>query len=245
MASGTAVHRNKIQKERQEKERKLTLQRRLDVRITNARLGKEAFKVGDFLGAIRKYSEYLETMAEYHKCASMYELHPQHFTKGKDLTEMLMMSHIYFELSKVYDATGKFQQECGKCLDQFVLFSANQPYQVVNSEMIRKHLRKYKFKNQDLYLKAYKQIFVQSRKCYIATMCFGDTHPVTEDLRRFKDHLLTRPLGAALVSCYYRLSSTLVEQLGPHPRVQKFVVTISRPILSWFSSTAVKRILRE
>lgn len=245
MPNSSDNYRKKVHKERQDKERKLLLKRRLDVRITNARLGKEAFQAGDFLGAIRKYSEYLETMAEHHKCASMYDLHPQHFQKNKEVTEMLMMSHIYFELSKVYDATGKFREECGKCLDQFVLFSANQPYQVVNSEMIRKHLRKYKFKNQDMFLKSYQQIFVQSRKCYVATMCFGETHPITEDLRRFKRYLLTLPSGTLLVASYYRVSSRLVAHLEHHPRMRKAVVACSRPVLSWFSRAAVGRIIHK
>lgn len=243
MSNSTEAYRKKVQDERHEKERTVLLKRRLDNRITNARLGKEAFQQGDFVTAIRKYSEYLETMASYHGCENMYELKPANFNGGKDITELLMTSHIYFELAKVYDATGKFREECGKCLVQFVLFSANQPYQVVNSEMVRKHTRKYKFKNHDLFAKAYQGIFVQSRKCYVATLCFGEKHPTTERLRFFKAWLLGRPGGLAAVETYYRNSSRLVEWLPNHPRLLSCFVGISRPALRWFSRGPLRRII--
>jgi len=182
-------------------------------------------------------------MADYHGCAGMYELKPANFNGGKDITELLMTSHIYFELAKVFDATGKFREECGKCLDQFVVFSANQPFQVVNSEMIRKHVRKFKFKNHDLFTKAYQGIFVQSRKCYVATLCFGEEHPTTERLRFFKAWLLARPGGRSAVATYYRVSSELVAWLPRHPWLQALFVLASRPVLRWFSRGPLRRIL--
>jgi hypothetical protein len=243
MVNSTDVYRKKVQSERNKKERIANLKRRLDSRITNARLGKEALKQGDYLTAINKYSEYLDTMASYHGCANMYALKPGNFRGGKDTTELLMTSHIYFELAKVYDATGKFREECGKCLDQFVLFSANQPFQVVNSELVRKHIRKFKFKNHDLFAKAYEGIFVQSRKCYVATLCFGEEHPTTERLRFFKAWLLVRPGGRAAVATYYRNSSRLVAWLPAYPRLMSCFVGISRPVLRWFSRGPLRRII--
>ena len=236
-------YKKQVKDARQERERALVLKHKVSTRITNVRMGKEAFKGGDFLTAIRKYSEYLETMAELHKAAGMFDLKPGHFNKSQDLTEMMMISHIYFELAKVYDATGKFQEECGKCLEQFVLFSANQPFQVVNSEMIRKHMRKFKFKNHEKFLSSYQQIFVQSRKCYVATMCFGEQHETTEKLRDFKRWLLTQPGGIQFTRCYYVLSSRLVEFLSKHPRMACLFVKFSAPMLTWFSTGPLKRIL--
>lgn len=236
-------YKKQVKDSRQERERNLVLRHKVMTRITNVRMGKAAFQTGDFITAIRKYSEYLETMAELHKAAGMFELHPNHFNKNQDLTEMMMISHIYFELAKVYDATGKFQDECGNCLDQFVLFSANQPYQVVNSEMIRKHIRKFQFKNKEKFQLAYQQIFVQSRKCYVATFCFGDQHPVTEDLRRFKQWLLRQPTGELLVATYYSLSSRLVVWLPKHPLLAGFFIKVTSPLLAWFSRKPLARIL--
>lgn len=238
-----ATYKKQVKDARQERERALVLKHKVGSRITNARIGKDAFKTGDFVTAIRKYTEYLETMAELHKANGIYALHPQHFNKNQDLTEMMMISHLYFELAKLYDATGKFKEECEKCLNQFVLFSANQPYQVVNSEMARKHLRKFQFKNHHLFTTAYQQIFVQSRKCYVATYCFGDQDPVTERLRLFKSWLLTRPSGHHWVSLYYRTSTRLVSWLDRHPVSARLFVKMSAPLLRWFSRTPLSRIL--
>lgn len=228
---------------RHEREKTLILKHKYESRITIARMGKESFQAGDFVGAIRKYTEYLDIMAELHKVDSIFDLRPQRFDPQKDLTEMLMLSHIYFELAKVYDATGKFNDECGKCLDQFVIFSANQPYQVVNSEMIRKHLRKFKFKNQENFNQAYRQIFVQSRKCFIATLCFGDGHVVTNDLRQFKQWMLRYRWGPAVVHCYYFVSEPLVAWLSRNSVLRIMFVGLARPALHWFSVGPLRRII--
>lgn len=230
---------------RAERERALILKAKISTRISNVKVGKEGFDSGDFITSIRKYTEYLETMAEARRLSGMYDLRPEHFDKNKDLTEMLMISHLYFELAKIYDATGKFVDECGKCLDQFVIFSANQPYQVVNSEMIRKHIRKFHFKNHDKFTSAYQQIFVQSRKCYVATFCFGDQHEVTQRLRSFKQWLLHRKAGPFLVGIYYSTSSRLVDWLPQYPGLAGFFIKTTSPLLAWFSRAPLARILKK
>jgi hypothetical protein len=234
----------KVKDERKEREYKLILKHRFDTRITNVKHGKAAFSKGDFLTAIRKYTEYLETVAEVNRLSGIYELRPDIFHKTKDITEMLMISHLYYELAKVYDATGKFHDEVKKCLDQFVLFSINQPYQIVNSEMARKHLRKFNFRNQAVFNQAYLQIFVKSRKCYVATHCFGDNHPVTNDLRRLKSSILKLKYGPDFVSLYYKFSPKLVSYLDDH-EIQSFVFqSLARPLLLILSLLVKKRNLR-
>jgi len=154
-----------------------------------------------------------------------------------------MISNLYFELAKVYDATGKFQDDLAKCLDQFVLFSANQPFQVVNSEMCRKHLRKFKFKNHDLFFKSYQQIFVKSRKCYIATHCFGEDHPHTENLRNFRAMIINKSLGRVFVRTYYLHSPKFVSLLDKNPTLAKIITPPLRYGLSLFSRLLRRHIL--
>ncbi len=231
----TEDYKKQVKDAKQDRERKLVLKHKYENRITQARLGKEAFAAGDYVTAIRKYTDYFETLSELHSCGSIFELRPEHFRKDKDLTETMMISHLYFELARVYDATGKFQEECGKCLDQFVVFTANQPYQVVNSEMARKHLRKYRFRNHDKFFHAYQQIFVQSRKCFIATLCLGENHPGTERLRGFKRWLMLTPGGMAFVRSYYLVSSALTDWMQAHPRVRDIFTNAMKPVLLWLS----------
>lgn len=245
MSSSSSNYKKKVRDSLKEREHIAILKHKYDTRITNVKIGKHAFAKGDFLTAIRKYTEYLEVVAEVNKIPGIYELHPGHFDKNKDITEMLMISNLYFELAKVYDATGKFQDDLSKCLDQFVLFSANQPFQVVNSEMCRKHLRKFKFKNHDLFFKAYQQIFVKSRKCYVATHCFGETHPTTENLRRFRMVLLGHSAGQSFVRAYYLHSPRFVLWLDKHPRLARLINPLLRSGLSLFSRFVSRHILSE
>ncbi|MBY0516101.1 MAG: hypothetical protein K2P81_04285 [Bacteriovoracaceae bacterium] len=237
-------YKKKVKDALKEREYKLILKHRFETRITNVKQGKAAFASGDFLTAIRKYTEYLETVAEANRLTGIYELRPDIFHKTKDITEMLMISHLYYELAKVYDATGKFQEDVVKCLDQFVLFSINQPFQVVNSEMVRKHLRKFNFKNQEVFMRAYQQIFVKSRKCFVATHCFGDNHPVTNDLRLFKVEMLKMKGGLQLVSFYYRLSPLLVEFLDRNNSFAFVFRLFTKPLLFAFSKAISRRELK-
>lgn len=241
--SATGQYKKKVKDELKDRERKLILKHKFETRITCVKQGKQAFAAGDFVTAIRRYTDYLETIAEVNQLSGIYDVKPDHFHKSKDVTELMMLSHLYYELAKVYDATGKFQEDVTKCLDQFVIFSANQPYQVVNSEMARKHLNKFKFKNHAAFQTAYQQIFVKSRKCYVATQCFGETHPTTENLRLFKSWLLTVPGGQTLVSSYYRCSQPLVCWLDKHPQAARCFNLFMRPCLQWFSSGPARRIL--
>ena len=235
MSSSANKYKKKVRDSLKEREHIAILKHKYDTRITNVKIGKQAFAKGDFLTAIRKYTEYLEVVAEVKKIPSIYELHPNHFDKSKDITEMLMISNLYFELAKVYDAAGKFQEDLSKCLEQFVLFSANQPFQVVNSEMCRKHLRKFKFKNHDLFFKSYQQIFVKSRKCYVATHCFGENHAHTNNLRAFRSFLMGHSVGQTFVRFYYSRSPSFVCLMQNYPFFNALLNPIIKSGLSLFS----------
>lgn len=228
---------------REEREKKLLLKHKFENRITVARFGNESREVKDFPGALRKFTDYLQVMAEVKGAQDIYGIKPNHFDNKKDVTEMLMISHLYFEMAKMYDAVPKFHEESQRCLDQFVLFSVNQPYQVINSELMRKHLKKTLFKNPDAFRRAYHDIFVQSKKCYVVTFCLGTEHPVTQEFRAVKDLLLEFRPGQEFVRLYYRFSSVAVARWEGKllPRLLgRFVV---RPLLLVFSKTLLRTII--
>lgn len=228
---------------REERERMLILKHKFDNRITTAKFGKQSFDINDYAGAIKKFSDYLMVMAEVKKARDIYSLTPEKFDQKKEITEMMMISHIYLEMARMYDAIPKFHEESKKCLDQFVRFSANQPYQVVNSELIRKHLKKSRFKNQEVFRSAYQQIFVQSKKCYVVTFCFGENHPLTQEFRAFKDQLLETRWGQELVRTYYLHSSTLVARHEHNAIARFFGKWIISPLLVLFSKTLLRFIM--
>ncbi len=231
-------------KKRPENERSIVLNHRFEHRITVARFGKESMDAGNYANAILKYNEYFRIMADVKQVKDAYSLTPKNFDPKKDLSEMLMMSHLYFEMARIYDASPRFTEEAKKCVDQFVLFSIDQPYQVINSELARKSLRKRSFKNPKFFRDAYEQIFVKSKRCYIVTFCYGDTHPITNQYRQLKDFLLEYKAGQELVRIYYSYSSRAVETWKGNFFMQVFAKIIIRPILLLFSKTLLPLIIK-
>jgi hypothetical protein len=240
-----ATQKNVIGKAaREEREKRLILKHKFENRITVAKFGKESLDAGDYGSALKKFMEYLGIVAEAKNVKDIYSLKLTNFDSRKELTEMLMISHVYFEMARLYDAVPQFAEEAKKCLNQFVHFSANQPYQIVNSEMIRKHLKKSKFKNPNDFRAAYDQIFIQSKKCYVVTFCFGEEHQVTADFREFKDWLLKYKSGQDLVRIYYNFSSTAVERWGQNNVVKIASSYIIRPTLHLFSKVILPAIIK-
>jgi hypothetical protein len=226
------------------RENQIILEHKFKNRITVVKFGKQSLDAGDYSTALRKFVEYLQTMAQVKNCHDLYSLRVSHFDTNKDITEMLMISHVFFEAARIYDAIPKFHEDSIKCLDQFVHFSANQPYQVVNSELVRKHLKKSLFKNPEAFRNAYQQIFVQSKKCYVVTFCYGDSHPITHEYRIFKDWLLKFSIGHELVRHYYRFSSVAVERWRSNTIFNLLSQYLICPLLVLFSKTLLRFIIK-
>ena len=229
----------------EEREKQVKLRHRYENRITIARHGKESLDCGDYGNALKKFSEYLSIIAEIKQVREIYDIKTNMFDAKKDLTEMFMISQILFEMARLYDAVPKFQPNAQKCLDLFVLLTANQPYQVVNSELVRKALKRSSFKNNDMFRNAYQQIYVQSKKCYIVTFCYGDDHSITHDCRKFKNWLLKQPLGAQIVRFYYRFSSQLIPVCEGNFWLRHLTRMIARPSLLLFSKTLLPVIIKK
>jgi len=230
---------------RDERERLLKLKHKYETRITIAKFGKESLDAGDYANALRKFTEYLSIMAEIKEVPDIYALKIHMFDSKKDITEMLMISHILFEMARLYDAVPKFREDAQKCADLFVHFSANQPFQVINSEMVRKSLKRSSFKNPDMFRDSFQQIHVQSKKCYIVTFCYGDNHQITRDFREFKDWLLTYRLGQILVQKYYQFSSVAVVKYEKNFIFRYFGRFLIKPSLHLFSKTLLPVILKK
>ena len=230
---------------REERDKALRLKQRYDKRISVTRFGKEAMDKGEFRNALQRFVEYMNIMADTKKVKDLYELKPSHFDPQKDITEMLMISHLFFEMARIYDAVPKLHEDSKKCLNQFLAFTANQPYQVVNSELIRKHLKKSSFKDPLAFKAAYEQIYVQSKKCYIVTFCYGTDHPITQEYRYLKDWLLQSNSGRELVRFYYYHSSKIIPKWESSRLMHLIGRYILRPVLVLFSKLILPRIIKK
>lgn len=238
------ISSEKLEKEQQR--RKLALQKKYVLRITIARQGREAFSQRDFVTAAGKYNEYLRILSEMNDQEDIFKLSPSMFDDKSEITEMLLISHIFWELGRINEMTPKLQAAYQMCLNQFVKFTINQPYQVLNAEMLRKYIKKNKTSSNQIELlnAAYQQIFVESQKCFVSTLCYGTHHPITMNLREYKTILLKTSYGPKLVELYYRLSSRLVEYLDSHKFLNRIFITLARPILTILSKIATLSIVK-
>lgn len=235
-----------VNKETQEKrEKDAVLLHKYENRITITRFGKEAFDNADYAVALGRYKEYLQIVVDYKESGEdIYSLKTSHFIPEQDLTEMLMISQIYLELARIFDAVPKYREEVQKCMDQFLHFTTNQPYQVINSELLRKHMKRSNLKNFEIFSGCYQQIAIQSKKCYIVTFCYGTDHPITLEYRAFKEWMLNYRLGQEFVRLYYLFSSNLVVTWQDHPAMHFLGRYLFSPLLKLFSKTLLRRIIK-
>lgn len=222
--------------------RKLALQKKFGQRITIAKQGREAFLAKDYITATKKYNEYLSILSESNDVDDIFRLSPSMFDNKKDITEMLLISHVYWEVSRINEMTPKLQKTFQKSLDQFIRFTINQPYQVLNAEMLRKYIKKNKNSSRQIEAlnTAYQQIFVQSKKCIISTHYFGFSHPITEDLRLIKKCLEKKSLGIEIIRYYYLISTKFTNFVEKNSSVDKLLRIIIIPFLYLLSKVSSK-----
>lgn len=186
---------------------------------------------GDIPKSVERYSAYLSTLAAYFR-VDENNLSPKLFDAEKDITELLLISHAYWDLSKAYDRSPKLHNESIRCLEQFIKFSTGFKFQHVNAQMIKKYIKQKQAHNIRPFLNAYQRLKVDTKACYIATHCYGSEDEVTNTLRIFRDKIVTSTIGFKAIELYYDLSPSLIKfitKLGLSGRlITKYIL---RPIV--------------
>lgn len=232
------VGRSSNNKDDKKKRRNLKqLNDRYQSRITVARQGQEASSSGDYLNAVKYYNKYLKILADI-KDVEETALSPAVFDVDKELSELLLISHIYWDLCKIFDVTPHLESEFKKCLFKFVEFTHGFKYQVVNAEMLRKYIRKDRLIHKKEFREAYKRIFIASKKCYVASYVYGADHQKTEQLREFRNiYLAPSFIGQMFINYYYFLSPKVCQKIASSPKwVEKILVGLTQGILNIFIS---------
>jgi len=212
-----------------------------NIRIFQERLkylkrGQEYNKADDIPKAVECYSQYLNCLATYFSVDEK-KLTPTLFDPEKDVAEMLLISHVYWDLSKAYDRSPNLRIESVRCLDQFVKFTVGFKYQYVNARMLRNFIRKRLAHNPKAFKQAYDRIQVESKSCYIATYALGDIHPITQQFRLLKTDLNKSKPGRSFIDFYYRISPVIINYLNRRPKapLNIFFIGFSRLILRMLS----------
>jgi hypothetical protein len=227
-------------KDQEERRRELELRAKYNQRITVAKVGRNAYLNKNYTKAIKEYTEYLTVLGHAKEVEDIFSLAPSNFDEKTPVSELLLISHVYWDLGRMYSSSPKFIDYYTKSLDQFVKFTANQPYQVLNSEMVRKFIKKEKRTKKDIESlkileETYSKILSESNSCFIATYAFGSNHYVTQKLRIFKIHLLDWPFGVQFVDLYYKKSPKLIEYLNNHKVIAKLARLTIIPVLRAFA----------
>lgn len=180
-------------------------------RLSALKMAQEYAKRGDIPRAVERYKNYLDSLAIFFGTTEE-KLKPELFDHKKDLSEMLLISHAYWYLAKAYDRSPKLRKDALRYLDQFVKFTAGFKYQHVNARMLKRYMRQKVAYNPIAFKQALEKIQLEFKSCFVATMCFGYNHHITNELRLFKLTLSKLPLGMRLIDIYYDLSPSIVSQ---------------------------------
>jgi hypothetical protein len=195
-------------------------------RLTFLKNGKEFFKKEDFVNATKCYNTYLSIIAEYKKVPEK-KLSPKNFDEEKDLAEMLLISHTYWDLARIYDRTPSLRTDFERVLNQFVEFTKGYKYEFPNAGMLKRFIKRKKLVNKDSFNQAAIRLNIDQKKCYIATMLYGENHLYTQQLKLFRDHslMLSNP-GRIFIKIYYLFSPFLVLFNFHFPIIGKIINTL-------------------
>ena len=178
-------------------------------RLSILKKAQDYSRNGDIPKGVELYGQYLGILGTYFGTTED-KLDPVLFDPEKDLTELLLISHAYWELSKAYDRSPNLHLESVRCLNQFIKFTVGFKFQHVNAQMIRKFVKKKRAHNLKAFQAAYEKIQVEAKSCYVATYCYGFNDIKTQRLRKFKASIANIPMGLNFINFYYTMSPHLV-----------------------------------
>jgi hypothetical protein len=223
------------EQEEKDKKRREQIGQLHRTRLAHLKRAQTAVREEKIAIAVEAYTKYLGILALYFETTED-KLSPKFFDAEKEVSELLLVSIAYWDLAKAFDRNPNLQRDCQRCLDQFVKFSMGYKYQHVNAQIVRKFNNKKQAHNPKAFEAAYQRLQISTKRCYIATACFGEDDPVTETLRHFKLRVAPFELGRDFIDAYYRFSPLLVEYLDRYPKIQYcFNTFVARPLLTLFA----------
>ncbi|HLD99059.1 MAG: hypothetical protein A2428_11000 [Bdellovibrionales bacterium RIFOXYC1_FULL_54_43] len=197
--------KRKVQRqiEEAEREHRKKLMRR---RIELATSGLRAYQSGKIAEAAQSYQTYLRILEDW-KGVPPGGLTPALFDVKKDMYEVLLISAIYWDLTKMFDRTRSpaKQRDFMQYMEKYILFSKGMPFQPLATETLRKYISNEKAMHKPEFKNAYKMLGGDGN-CFVATALTDVIDPGTlPRLRTFRDRTLSRSrLGRGLVGWYYR-----------------------------------------
>ena len=201
-------------------------------RLQVLRKAQEFSRADEIPKAVQQYSIYLNSLARFFGVEEE-ELSPKLFNQERDITELLLISQVYWDLAKAYDRSPKLAIESVRCLNQFAKFTQGFKYQYVNAQMIKKYIKGRLPHNIKAFEAAYEKVRVEGKGCYIATCLYGPSHWKTQRLRTFRTQYLSRSrLGQSLTQFYEEHSPKLVDLSQHNPIFRLVLLLLFLPIIN-------------
>lgn len=171
-------------------------------RLKFLRKAQEYSAADEIPKAVEHYSQYLNALAIFYHVDES-KLDPKMFDQEKDLAELFLISHAYWDLAKAYDRSPNLHLESIRCLDQFVKFTIGYKYQYVNSRTIKAFIKKRLAHNPKAFKEAFDRIHIESKGCFIASDIYEPHDLRLRELRELKKEIIKSSFGLALVGFYY------------------------------------------
>jgi hypothetical protein len=191
-------------------------------RLEVAAKGANAYAAKNLGDAARQFMSYIKILEDM-KGVPPGGLSPAHFDKKDNISELMLISGVYWELTKLYDRTtsAEKQAEFKRYLGKYIQFAKGMPYQ----NMCAEHLRRYLKAGQAMHKAEFKHAYglIAASKCFVATELVEYVEGETlVDLRKFRDEILKQNgVGRKFVAWYYRNGPTLAKYVSQWPRPAK------------------------
>ena len=210
-----------------DRERKTKL---LSQRLALARSGVQAYQRHDLGTAVKSFITYLRILEDA-KGVDHGGLTPQHFDSSKDLSELVMISGVYWDLVKIYDGIKVDNQDFKVFMRKYIQFTKGMPFQAVCSETLRKFISSGKAKHLGEFKAAYK--ILEPSRCFVVTSLVDVIDPqALIDLRGFRDQVLVRSVtGRALTAWYYRKGPALATRVDQLPEGLRRALAVGLTLL--------------
>ena len=163
------------------------------------------------------------------------QLTPETFSKSNRSKEMTVITSVYWDLIRIYDASPRYRDRMSKSVDKLLMFAK---YSTIFPAIVKKaEAFSRGCKNKDEVKRLIKSSR-SGRSCFIATAVYGhEDHPKIDILRQFRDQVLQKtPPGRSFIKFYYQYSPSLSRKIQRHPVLKK----ILRPPLDQITLFAAK-----
>ncbi len=202
----------------EDRKRKLSNQR-----LSLVKMGVQAFQKHDLGTAIKSFVSYIKILEDI-RGVDQDGLAPQHFDLKKDLSELIMISGVYWDLCKIYDRVTVENADFQKYMRKYIQFTKGMPFQAVCAESLRKFIANGKPKHTSEFKAAYKILAVS--RCFVVTSLIDVIdEPTLPTLRAFRDQILAqKSWGRKLITWYYRNGPQVADRVDRLPSVLRVIL---------------------